>query len=202
MTSHDSHTSNETQDVGDTTRLADDLTATTPIALPADETPTIALGQRDDAAADQRNAAAGYAREAAHNGYPGGGAPRTGNPYAAYPGWNRNAPASATPVPSPRIVEDPKPKACTGTVVWGIIVTVAAVLMAVPLAIGNITIDSMFWLQAATAAALALGVVLIVGAIISATRGNASRNRTGKPADGRNATPNSATPHGATPHAV
>ena len=86
--------------------------------------------------------------------------------------------------------------------VWGIIVTVAAVLMAVPLAIGNITIDSMFWLQAATAAALALGVVLIAGAIISATRGVASRNRTDEPADGRNATPNSATHNGATPHGV
>lgn len=189
MTPHDSRTSNETQDAGDTTRLADDLTATTPIALPADETPTIALGRRDDAAADQRNAAAGYAREAAHNGYPGGGAPRTGDPYAAYPGWNRNAPIYATPAPSPRITEDPAPKACTSTVVWGIIVTVAAVLMTVPLVIGNITVDSMFWLQAATAVALALGVILIAGAIISAMRGKASRNHAHEPADGRNATP-------------
>lgn len=190
---------------GDAPAPAASVEQTTPIQLPADETPTIVIdqqagaadrvpfvheteGERNahgtdgmqgtaaDAAADQRHAAEGYAREAAHNGYPGGGVPpRAGNPYAAYPGWNRNEP---TPPPMQRnAFTTGKAGASKGTVIWGIIMTVAAVIMAVPLAVGSFTIDQMFWLRAATVAALALGVALIAGAIVSAVRGKASRDR-------------------------
>lgn len=197
---------------------ADQLAQTTPIMLPADETPTAvftqakptnrnpyvhdsmeaetvaihantagstgASNQRDTAnttdtpgvaARDQRNAATGYAQEAARNGYPGGGVPpQNGDPYAAYPGWNRNSAPQASQ-PTQTVVYD-KTGVSGGTVIWGVIVTLAAAVMIAPFVVGDFALDSTFWLRVATFTALALGAALIIGAIISGVRGQKRRS--------------------------
>lgn len=133
-------------------------------ATPSDETPdadpTTPLRAR--AASDQRDAAAGYASEAARNGYPGAGEPpHTGDPYAAYPGWDRG---------KRKVVVYDKPGASIGTVVLGAIVAICSAAMIALLVFGNMLAVPDFWQRFGAFAAIGVGIVLIIGGIVSGIR--------------------------------
>lgn len=133
-------------------------------AAPGDETPganpTTPLRAR--AANDQRDAAAGYASEAARNGYPGAGEPpHTGDPYAAYPGWDRG---------KRKVVVYDKPGASIGTVTLGAIVAICSAAIIALLVFGNMLTVPDFWQRFGAFAAIGVGIALIIGAIVSGIR--------------------------------